>query len=59
MKRERYNTTLMPESRKKLRVLTALHNFKNENEMVEYMIEQYYMKIWENNTNEMDNENNK
>lgn len=59
MKRERFNTTLMPDSRQKLRLLTALYGFKSENEMVEYMIEKYYTEKWGNNINEMGNENNR
>lgn len=54
MKRERYNTTLKPESRKQLRILTAIHGFKNENEMIEYMIEN-----WGKDKNEMGNEGNR
>ena len=54
MKRERFNTTLKAESREQLRILTAKYGFKFENEMIEYMIEN-----WGNKNNEMANENNR
>lgn len=39
MKRERFNTTLKKESRKKLKILTATNDFNSENEMIEHMID--------------------
>lgn len=55
MKRERYNTTLKPDSRKKLLKLAGLNGFKHENEMIEYMID----VEWGKYINEMGNENNR
>ena len=49
--RERYNTKLQAKSREKLRLLTAQHGFKYENEMIEYMIEN-----WGNHKNDMEDE---
>lgn len=54
IERERYNTRLQPKSRDKLRLLTAQYGFKYENEMIEYMIEN-----WGKDSNEMGNENNR
>lgn len=52
--RERYNTKLQAKSREKLRLLTAHHGFKYENEMIEYMIEN-----WGNYKNDMEDEHNR
>lgn len=52
--RERYNTKLQAKSREKLRLLTAQHGFKYENEMIEYMIEN-----WGNHKNDMEDEHNR
>ena len=51
IERERYNTKLQAKSRDKLRLLTAQYGFKYENEMIEYMIEN-----WGKDKDEMDNE---
>lgn len=54
IERERYNTKLQPKSREKLRLLTAMYGFKYENEMIEYMIDN-----WGNKQDDMENENNR
>lgn len=54
IERERYNTKLQAKSREKLRLLTAQYGFKYENEMIEYMIEN-----WGNYKNDMEDEHNR
>lgn len=52
-KRERFNTTLTTEHRKKLLVLMAEQGFKAENHMIEKLIDDEWKRRYEN---DMENE---